>query len=545
MLRISDLSVPVEKGEAVLPALICKTLGIPREALLSYKIFRRSLDARRGHSFLYHYTIDVAVSDEAALLRRAGLSGVRIAPEQGYILPAGRKDCGERPVVVGFGPAGIFCALLLAEAGLRPVILERGRRVEDRVSDVERFWTDARLCPESNVQFGEGGAGTFSDGKLNTLVKDKNYRGRYVLEQFVEAGAPAEILYHNKPHIGTDRLRRVIPYLREKILSLGGSIHFETRLTDFRTEDGRLRGAEAEGPDGSVFLPADALFLGIGHSARDTFSMLKERGIAMERKPFSVGLRIEHLQKEIDRVQYRSYVGLPGLGAADYKLAFTGRDGRGVYTFCMCPGGTVVAAASEENTVVTNGMSDFARDGENANSAVLVSVLPSDFEGGDVLAGVAFQRRLERDAFLLGGANYAAPIQTVGDFLSDRRSQALGNVRPSYTGAVTLTNLREILPAYIADALADGIPALGRKLQGFDDPNAVLTGCETRSSSPVRILRQADSLQSISCKGLYPIGEGAGYAGGIMSAAMDGMRAAERFIRGDASASAEAACLPD
>lgn len=547
MLRLTNLSLPVEKGDEGLPLYICETLGIAREDLLSCKIFRRSLDARRGRPFLFVYTVDIAVTDEAAVLKASHMAGsihIEVSPAERYILPERRGKCEERPIVAGFGPAGIFCALLLAEAGLNPIILERGRRVEDRIRDVERFWTAARLCPESNVQFGEGGAGTFSDGKLNTLVKDKNYRGRFVLEQLVEAGAPSEILYNNKPHIGTDRLRQVVKNLREKILSLGGSIYFETRLTDLRMEAGRLAEAEAETSDGRLVLPTKALFLGIGHSARDTFAMLKEKGVNLERKPFSMGLRIEHLQKDIDDVQYRAYAGTPNLGAADYKLAFTRPGERGVYTFCMCPGGKVVAAASETETVVTNGMSNYRRDEENANSAVLVSILPSDFAGDDVLAGIQLQRKLERDAYLLGGSDYSAPVQTVGDFLADRCSTGLGKVRPSYTGSVKLANLREILPPYISRALAEGIPALGRKLRGFDAPDAVLTGCETRSSSPVRITRREDTLQSVSCAGLYPIGEGAGYAGGILSAAMDGMRAAEYFIRNGVSVPAEAVYPP-
>ena len=468
------------------------------------------MDARKGHPFRFVYTVE--------LLRDGEEPEEKPSVE---IIPKLRTD-GPTPVVVGFGPAGMFCALILARANLKPVVLERGADVETRTADVEHFWLTGELNESSNVQFGEGGAGTFSDGKLTTLVRDRDGLGRFVLAEFVKAGAPGEILYTHKPHIGTDRLKVVVKHIREEILALGGQVHFNTCMTGIDIEDGRLAGVRA----GEKYFETRRLFLGLGHSARDTFRLLADMGIAMEKKAFSVGFRIEHLQSEIDKVQYREYAGSPYLSAADYKLSATGRGRRGVYTFCMCPGGQVVAAASQKGGVVTNGMSNFAREQKNANSAVLVSVVPDDFKGSDVLAGADFQRELEQRAFAMGGGGYQAPAQRLGDFLAGQISTDIGKVEPSYRPGVTLSDLNELFPASLCSELKDSLRVFGRRLPGFDCEDAMLTGIESRSSSPVRIIRDPETMESVSLPGLYPMGEGAGYAGGIMSAAMDGIRAA-------------------
>ncbi|MBC8543731.1 FAD-dependent protein [Bianquea renquensis] len=541
MIRITQLKMPIAEETQGLETAICKRLDIQPTQMRSWKIYRRSLDARRGRELAYVYTVDVQVEKESkvwgAIRKKQGLE--RLVSEYLYHLPQPSKEQSKilsyRPVVVGFGPAGIFCSLVLARAGIPPIVVERGKPVEDRAKDVEVFWTERVLQPESNVQFGEGGAGTFSDGKLNTLVKDKNRRGRFVLEEMVKAGAPEEILYVNKPHVGTDRLRNMVRNLREEIISLGGDIRFQTRLTDFQTgEQGEIRKVLLESTSGErEWVETRALMLGIGHSARDTFALLEKCGVALEPKAFAMGLRIEHLQEAVNRAQYREHVGSPFLGAADYKLAYHTASGRGAYTFCMCPGGVVVASASEQEGVVTNGMSCYARDGVNANSALLVTVTPDDYQsyGAGPLCGVAFQRDLEHKAFLLGGGDWSAPVQRVGDYLEKRPSDGWGRVEPSFTGGRKPANLWEILPEFMARTLEEGIRAFDGMLTGFADPDAILTGVESRSSSPVRILREDRTLQS-SVPGLYPMGEGAGYAGGIMSAAMDGIKAAEALLAG-------------
>ena len=545
MIRISELRLPVTADKNMLEEAIRKELAVSGMHPMSYVIRHRSLDARRAHAFTFLYTVDVTLAKEEKIFERGikyRKKWQRLTETISYQPPAPRSTPSSRPVVVGLGPAGLFTALLLSRAGFCPIVVERGRPVEERRKDTERFFKDRILDPESNVQFGEGGAGTFSDGKVNTLIKDPTRRGAFVLEEMVRAGAPEEILYDAKPHIGTDRLQQVVRFLREEMIQRGAEILFQTRMTDLiLSEDGSsLYGIEVQDKDGKRLIRTDTVFLGIGHSARDTFAMLFDRKVPMESKPFAVGLRIEHPRQMIDTSQYREYAGHRNLGSASYKLTHRSSSGRGVYTFCMCPGGLVVAAASEENTVVTNGMSNYARDEANSNSALLVTITPDDYknyssgisgpDGSDPLSGIAFQRHLETLAYRLGGSDYSAPIQLVGDFLSHKdQVSPLGDVLPSYTGTTRRTDLHELLPEFLTRPLEEGITGFGSKLSGFDRPDAVLTGVESRSSSPVRILRGED-MQSLLVRGLYPMGEGAGYAGGIMSAAIDGIKAFEAYI---------------
>ena len=524
MLKIENLKIAPEEGLSALMAQAAKLLKVREKDLKSLRILRRSVDARDGVKLVY--TVEAAVENEAAVLKRVYTPKVsRYAPPAPYQCPAVTARPETPPVVAGAGPAGLFCALILARAGLRPILLERGQPTERRQADVERFWSTGALDVTSNVQFGEGGAGAFSDGKLNTGTKDP--RHRFILEQFVSWGAPEDILVDAKPHIGTDRLHIALVNLRRELLSLGADVRFGSRLTDIAVKDGALTGVTVEGPEDTYALPCRQLVLAPGHSARDTFAMLHARGVAMEAKPFAVGVRIEHRQADIDLAQYRQYAGSPSLPVSSYKLSCHLPSGRAAYSFCVCPGGQVVAAASEQQRLVTNGMSEFARDGENINGGFLVNVTPEDFGGDGPLAGIAFQRRLEEAAFALGGSDFKAPCQRVEDFLARRPSVRYGRVRPTYRPGVTMTDLRLCLPPFVADTLAEALPILGKKLRGFDDPDALLTAVETRSSSPVRLPRD-ESYQSVSLRGLYPCGEGAGYAGGILSAAADGMRAAEQ-----------------
>ena len=527
MIRLTGLRLPLGYDDGYIAKLCARELRVPAEAVANAVLYRRSIDARRKNDIHFTATVDVDLSvDEKTALARSKSAKAAITEPYRYE-PVTPKSRDKRPLIVGLGPAGLFCALTMAQSGLRPIIVERGSRVEDRIKAVEAFWNGSELNTECNVQFGEGGAGTFSDGKLNTGTKDS--RARKVLLDMVAHGAPDSILYEALPHIGTDRLRGVVRSIREELLCMGAEIHFDTKLTDILTRDGRVVGAVAENGDRRIDIACGEIVLAIGHSARDTFEMINGMGLMMEPKAFSVGVRIEHLQEKISRAQYgEMYRRLP---AAAYKQSVHLRDGRGVYTFCMCPGGTVVAAASETGTVVTNGMSEYARDKANANSALLVTVTPDDISGDSVLKGMSLQRRLEQAAYLAGGSNYKAPVQRVGDYLRGELSSRFGEVAPSYRPGTSFAKLDGILPDFVADSLREALPLIGRRLSGFDHPDALMTGVESRSSSPVRILR-GDDMQSVSLRGLYPCGEGAGYAGGIISAAVDGIKVAEQIMRG-------------
>jgi len=525
MLRLTEVRLPIGHSEQAIKDAILGRLGISAGQLTRYAVFKRGTDARKKRNILFIYTLDAEVHDEAEVLARLGNDPhVKPAPDTGYHFVAqAPHDLSSRPVVIGMGPAGLFAGLLLAQMGFRPLILERGKAVRERTKDTWGLWRQGVLDPESNVQFGEGGAGTFSDGKLYSQIKDPKHLGRKVLEEFVKAGAPEEILYVSHPHIGTFRLVGMVEKMRETILSLGGEIRFQSRVDDIETENGQVCGVSLNNGER---IATSHLVLAIGHSARDTFEMLYRRGVYIEAKPFSIGLRIEHPQSLIDRARYGDNAGNPLLGAADYKLVHHASNGRSVYSFCMCPGGTVVAATSEEGRVVTNGMSQYSRNERNANSGIVVGITPEDYPGNP-LAGVEFQRRWESRAFDLGGGNYRAPGQLVGDFLAGKPSTGFGAVLPSYTPGVHLTDLSTALPDYAIAAIREALPAFAKQIRGFDMADAVLTGVETRTSSPVRIKRHDGDLQSINTQGLYPTGEGAGYAGGILSAAVDGIRVAE------------------
>lgn len=525
MIRINGISLPLDYDESHIGKYAAKALRINEKDIVSVAIYKRSVDARKKNNVHFEAAVDVKVKlNEQAIVKKNAKAN--IVSEYKYELPPCRK-LDKRPVIIGSGPCGLFAALILSQAGQNPIILERGRDVDKRTADVGKFWRTGQLDTVSNVQFGEGGAGTFSDGKLNTGTKD--IRIRKVLTEFVNHGAPEDILYLAKPHIGTDRLRTTVKNIRNTIISLGGDVMFETRVTDIESSGGKITAVIAEQSGNKIRLCSDNVILAVGHSARDTFEMLLEHNIAMQQKAFSMGVRIEHLQERINRQQYGSFWNSPYLSAADYKLAVHLKDGRGVYTFCMCPGGTVVAAASENGRLATNGMSEYARDKTNANSAVLVGITPDDFGSDDILAGIAMQRRLEENAFRLGGENYHAPVQRVADLIAGNASTSLGSVIPSYKPGYRLTDLSHCLPDFITDSLREGLLLFDQKLKGFADGDAVLTAVESRSSSPVRILRD-EKMHSVSMAGLYPCGEGAGYAGGIMSAAVDGIKAAEMIL---------------
>ncbi|MHA7113835.1 NAD(P)/FAD-dependent oxidoreductase [Pseudomonas promysalinigenes] len=530
MLRITELKLPLDHPDEALREAIVQRLGISDEQLLSFNLFKRSYDARKKNSeLLFIYTIDLEASNEAELLSKfADDRNIGVAPDVTYkFVGQAPADLQQRPIVVGFGPCGIFAGLLLAQMGFKPIILERGKEVRQRTKDTWGLWRKSVLNPESNVQFGEGGAGTFSDGKLYSQIKDPQHHGRKVLEEFVKAGAPDEILYINKPHIGTFRLTGMVEQMRQDMIALGAEVRFQEKVTDLLIEDGQVTGVVLQS---GKQLHSRHVVLALGHSARDTFRMLHARGVYMEAKPFSVGFRIEHPQTLIDKARLGKYAGHPKLGAADYKLVYHAKNGRSVYSFCMCPGGTVVAATSEPGRVVTNGMSQYSRNERNANSGIVVGIDPErDYPGGP-LAGIELQERLEAHAYVMGGSNYQAPAQLVGDFVAGKPSTALGSVEPSYKPGVTLGDLAPSLPDFAIEAIREALPAFDRQIKGYNLHDAVLTGIETRTSSPLRITRGAD-LQSLNLKGLFPAGEGAGYAGGILSAGVDGIRIAEAVAR--------------
>ena len=524
MIRISQLKLPFDHTEADLKNAIDKTLK--GQQVLSYKIVKQSIDSREKYSMGYQYSVDVTIKGNegkaVGALRNKKLSLIK---EEHYEFPW-KAECAPfvSPVIVGTGPAGLFCGLMLARAGLKPILLERGQAVEKRMEDVEHFWKTGELNPSSNVQFGEGGAGTFSDGKLNTLVKDKFLRNKKVLEEFVAHGAPEEILWLSKPHIGTDLLVHVVKEIREEIISLGGQVLFDTQMTDLQIEDGKLKAVVLQSGD---VLPADHLVIAIGHSARDTFAMLQDRNLTMERKSFAVGVRMEHRREDINDSQYKVDWRTYGLPTAAYKLTHQASSGRGIYSFCMCPGGFVVNASSEPGRLAINGMSNHDRMADNSNTALIVTVTPEDYGGEGPLSGVEFQRKLEEAAFSLCGGKI--PVQRYEDFKENRPTDHFGMIKPSMKGMYDFANVRQCLPEYVTEALLEGIEAFGDKIQGYNHPDSLLSGIESRTSSPVRIVRD-ENLES-NIKGIFPCGEGAGYAGGITSAAMDGIRIAEEIAK--------------
>lgn len=522
MLQLTEIKLPLTHTEEELKAEILKRLGIKNDTLLvSYTIYRRGYDARNPSNIRFIYTLDVEVKNEKHYLNK---NKVTTSPHRTYKMVAKAPlILKSRPIVIGTGPCGLFAGLLLAQMGFRPIMIERGKSVRERTKDTFGLWRQRVLHPESNVQFGEGGAGTFSDGKLYSQIKDPKHYSRKVLEEFVKAGAPEEIIYVSKPHIGTFRLVSMVEKMRKTIESLGGEIRFQSKVIDVIIKDNQIEGIILA--NGEQIL-SNHVVLAVGHSARDTFDMLHSRGVYMEAKPFSVGFRIEHPQSLIDKSRFGVNAGNPLLGAADYKLVHHASNGRSVYSFCMCPGGTVVAATSEPDMVVTNGMSQYSRNERNANSGIVVGITPKDYPEG-VLAGIEFQRQLERKAFIMGGRNYNAPAQLVGDFIKNEASTNIASVIPSYTPGVTPVNLKYSMPEYIITAIREALPVFDKQITGFAMYDALLTGVETRTSSPVRIKRDSTSYQSINTRGFYPAGEGAGYAGGILSAAVDGIEVAE------------------
>ena len=538
MLRLTEICLPLTHPQSALRPAILSRLKMPADDLESFEVFRRGVDARKPQAILFVYTIDVQVRDEAKVLARLNTDRrVSVAPDMGYKFVARAQDKmahngAPRPIVIGMGPAGLFAALILAQSGFRPLVLERGKAVRERTVDTFRMWRQGVLDTESNTQFGEGGAGTFSDGKLYSQIKDPKHYGRKVLREFVDAGAPEEILYVSKPHIGTFRLVGMVEKMRAKIIELGGEIRFGCRVDEIEIEReangankiGRVRAVVLAGGER---IASDHIVLAVGHSARDTFAMLHARGVFIQAKPFSIGFRIEHPQSLINKNRYGKNADSPLLGAADYKLVHHAKNGRSVYSFCMCPGGTVVAATSEAGRVVTNGMSQYSRNERNANAGIVVGISPEQDYPGGPLAGIEFQRFWESRAFELGGGSYLAPGQLVGDFLARRPSTKLGAVLPSYTPGVHMCDLSTALPDYAIAAIREALPVFAKQLKGFDLPDAVLTAVESRTSSPIRIARNDDDLQSVNTRGLFPAGEGAGYAGGILSAAIDGIKIAE------------------
>lgn len=531
MIRITELALPLDHPAEALPSAVAKRLGVAETDLQDLQVFKRSYDARKKNSEIkFIYIVDVTLANESKVLKRLGDDRhIRPSPDtQYYPVAQAPAELTERPVVIGFGPCGLFAALILAQRGFKPIVLERGRDVRTRTKDTWALWRNKVLTPESNVQFGEGGAGLFSDGKLYSQIKDPKFYGRKVMAEFVKAGAPEEIMFVSKPHIGTFRLTGVVAAMREEIIALGGEVRFESKVASLDLEDGRVQGVTlANGEQ----IKSRYVTLAVGHSARDTFRMLHDVGVYIEAKPFAIGFRIEHPQSLIDRARLGKYAGHPELGAADYKLIHHAKNGRAVYSFCMCPGGTVVAATSEEGRVVTNGMSQYSRNERNANAGIVVNINPEEDFPGHPLAGIELQEALESHAFVAGGEDYCAPGQLVGDFIKAKPSTEFGEVKPSYKPGVTLGDLSTTLPSFAIEAIREALPAFGKKIRGFDRADAILTGIETRTSSPVRISRDRESLQSLNTRGLYPAGEGAGYAGGILSAGVDGVKIAESLAK--------------
>lgn len=525
MIRLFEIKLPVDHQESALKRAAAKVLRINESYIDTIQIRRQAIDARKKSSLFFVYTVDCAVKGEEKLVQKYNSKKIIIAPDESYknVTP-GKEPLSMNPVIIGSGPAGLFAGLLLAQNGYKPLILERGRDVDSRTKDVSAFWKSGTLDPDSNIQFGEGGAGTFSDGKLTTLINDP--RCRKVLQEFVESGAPDTILYVNKPHIGTDLLREVVRTIRNRIVAFGGSVLFQHQVTDVRTDNNTLRAVQV---NNSQWIDCSVAIFATGHSARDTVVMLHSHSMHIIQKPFAIGVRIEHPQELVNRSQYGEFAGHPRLGAAEYKMVFHGENHRSAFTFCMCPGGEVIAAASCKGGIVTNGMSYHARTGTNANAALLVNILPSDFPDTHPLSGFEFQRHWEEKAFQLGGCNYYAPVQRIEDFLLHRRTKKTGSVNPTYTPGVTPSDLHDCLPPYVSATLHKALPTFARQIAGYSLPDALLTGIETRSSSPVRLLRNEQFESTVH--GVFVAGEGAGYAGGITSAAADGIRVAEAIIK--------------
>lgn len=525
MLRISNIKLSIDEDTSTIKKHVLNKLKIKESQLVKYYIYKESIDARKRGKIDFVYTVDAEVNNEEAILKKHPKDVVKVKETKYIGVSMGTEKLKNRPVIIGSGPAGLFAALLLAQKGYQPILLERGLDVDNRSKDIDEFWNNRKFKSNSNVQFGEGGAGTFSDGKLTTRIKD--IRCRKVLEELVNFGSPDEILYSHKPHVGTDILKGVVKNIRNEIIRLGGEVRFDAKVTDIVIENNKITSVVINDKE---TIESEIVILAIGHSARDTYKMLHQRGVRITQKPFAIGARIEHPQELINKSQYKEFYNHPRLGPADYRLIEHTSDLRTAYTFCMCPGGMVIASASNEFEVVTNGMSEHARDQSNANSAFLVNVTPNDFGSDDPLAGVLFQEKYERLAYELGGKNYNAPAQLVGDFLNDKVSTCLGDVEPSYKPGYTFVDLRECLPEFVTKSMKEALISLDGKLNGFARHDAVLTGVETRSSAPIRIVRDENTLESVNVKSLYPCGEGAGYAGGIVTAAVDGIKCAEKII---------------